>query len=126
MTEKWKDIEEFKGQYSISNTGEVKSLARNVCRFGGLYCADVPEIVMKQFTHYKGYKYVLFSRDGKKIKRYIHRLVACAFIPNPKNLPVVNHDDLNKSHNHVHNLKWATEQENTQHYYDNRPRNETF
>lgn len=50
---------------------------------------------------------------GKK-KLRVHRLVAEAFIPNPDNLPVVDHLDANKSNNIVTNLRWCTQQENTQ------------
>lgn len=127
ITEEWKDIAEFEGRYRVSNHGRVKSCARNICRLGGQFCEDVPEIIMRQFTHYKGYKFVFLSKDGKKRKHFVHRLVAVAFIPNPDNLPIVNHGDLDKSHNHIRNLTWATESENTQHYYDNRPKeDETF
>lgn len=51
--------------------------------------------------------------------KYIHRIIAEAFIPNPENKPQVNHKDLDKQNNHADNLEWATAQENVQHSYDN-------
>lgn len=62
----------------------------------------------------KGYKIVSLKMKGvrKWKKCYIHRLVAIAFIPNPKNLPEVNHKDEDKSNNHISNLEWVTRVEN--------------
>ena len=53
-----------------------------------------------------------------KNKFRVHRLVAKAFIPNPDNLPVVDHIDGNKINNYVENLRWVTVRENTQAAYD--------
>lgn len=58
-----------------------------------------------------GYKRI----GGAKGESLIHRLVTKAFIPNPKNLPFVNHIDGNKQNNSVENLEWVTPQENTIH-----------
>lgn len=122
--EEWKDIEGFEGQYAISNYGRVKSLARNICRLKGTYCVDEPERIMKEMTHYKGHKFVFLSKNNKRYKRYVHRLVAIAFIPNPNDAPIVNHKNLKKHDNFVLNLEWVTDSENTQHYYDNRSQKE--
>lgn len=76
---------------------------------------------MRQYEHWKGHMTIYLRRPGEpKRKFFVHRLVAIAFIPNPDNLPLVNHKDLDKKHNHIRNLEWATESENTQHYYANR------
>jgi len=56
-------------------------------------------------------------RSGKDYK--VHRLVAKTFIPNPDNLPQVNHKDGNKKNNHVDNLEWISRSGNIRHAYDN-------
>lgn len=61
----------------------------------------------------------LKDESGKKHSKRIHRLVAIAFIPNPKNLPQVNHKDGNKLNNNLENLEWTDNKSNTQHGYDN-------
>lgn len=47
----------------------------------------------------------------------VHRLVASLFIPNPDNLPDVNHIDGNRSNNHVSNLEWSSRSDNQKHAY---------
>ena len=75
---------------------------------------------MCQWVDTVGY-YQCTLRDDKNKKHYkrTHRLVARAFIENPNNLPQVNHKDGNKLNNHVDNLEWCTNKDNTQHGYDN-------
>ena len=55
---------------------------------------------------------------GDKIHILIHKAVAYTFLPNPKNLPEVNHKDGNKTNNNINNLEWCTSRENQQHKYD--------
>lgn len=61
----------------------------------------------------------LKDSDGKKHSKRIHRLLAMAFIPNPNNLPQVNHKDGDKLNNNIDNLEWISNKDNTQHGYDN-------
>jgi hypothetical protein len=100
LQEVWKDILGFGGRYQISNFGRVKSFAG----YGHVKCR-----ILKQSTNKYGYKYVtLYGKNGEKKKYHIHRLVATAFLPNPLNLPEVNHKDEQKSHNFSENLEWST------------------
>lgn len=66
-----------------------------------------------------GYKMYNLTINGKKKNFLAHRLVAIHFIPNPDNLPVVNHIDGNKLNNNMINLEWTTQSENRHHAYDN-------
>lgn len=66
-----------------------------------------------------GYKYYRLSKNNKKQMFYAHRLVAEAFLPNPNNLPVVNHIDGNKLNNNLNNLEWTTYSQNAEHAYQN-------
>lgn len=67
-----------------------------------------------------GYKYYRLSKNNCKKMFYAHRLVAEYFIPNPNNLPIVNHIDGNKLNNNVNNLEWVSYSENTKHWHDNK------
>lgn len=100
--ERWMLVEEegklqVKGQYYISDKGNFYSTYSNR--------------LMKPQRCHKGYLYVEIGR--KKYK--LHRLVAKYFIPNPDNLPQVNHKDCNKENNTVENLEWVTNKENYEH-----------
>ena len=64
--------------------------------------------LLKQSVNSFGYKQINLYKDGKMKRYLVHRLVAIAFIPNPNNLPVVNHKDECKSNNNVNNLEWCT------------------
>ena len=60
-----------------------------------------------------GYRHAILNRKN----RNVHRVIAETFIPNPNNLPCVNHKDGNKLNNSVDNLEWCTHSENTIHAY---------
>lgn len=97
MQEIWKDIKGYEGKYQVSNYGRVKSLN---------YRNTGKEQLMKPTLQTNGYLYFSLCKPNKKF--LIHRLVAEAFIPNPNNLPCVNHKDEDKTNNHVDNLEWCT------------------
>lgn len=62
-----------------------------------------------------GYKQVFVCVKNKHYMRYVHRLVAECYLPNPNNLPEINHKDGNKGNNDVINLEWCTSAENKRH-----------
>ena len=69
-----------------------------------------------QLSDASGYKVAFYTdENGKRCKVNVHRLVALAFIPNPENLPIINHKDGVKSNNHVSNIEWSSYKWNNQH-----------
>lgn len=73
---------------------------------------------LKLSTKNNGYAFATLWL-GYKYTVNVHRVVAEAFLPNPDNLPQVNHKDGNKLNNHVDNLEWCTASYNKQHFWDN-------
>lgn len=110
----------FEGTYEVSMIGNVKSLPREVnrTRKGYTFAAKLKGKSSKKFLSH-GYYAVSIGKENSFSPKYIHRLVAQAFIPNPNNLPCVNHKDGNKLNNHVDNLEWCTHRENTIHAHVN-------
>lgn len=111
MKEIWKDISGWEGKYQVSNFGRVKSVARTITRNGNK--VRVFEKILKTNLSY-GYPRVSLGDNPRKAIR-IHRLVAEAFIPNPNNLPDVNHIDGVRDNNRVDNLEWVTKLDNFLH-----------
>lgn len=97
----WREIEGFEGAYLVSDCGEVCSLRRH-------------KHLKPKIDRY-GYDVVTLSLKGKTYYRTVHRLVAQAFIPNPNNLPTVNHINEDKRDNRVKNLEWASIADNDNH-----------
>jgi hypothetical protein len=116
----WKDIEGFEGIYQISDLARVKSLARYVPMKNEIPTLRRERILKPSYAY--GYALVGLSKNKVKKSNSIHRLVACAFIPNPENKPEVNHKYplLGKSFNSLWNLEWNTKSENTAHAVKNK------
>lgn len=102
---KTKPINGFE-RYEIRDDGAVYDTKRNA-----IVCTWVDAVGYKQ-CYLKG-------EDGKRYSKRIHRLLALAYIPNPNNLPQVNHIDGNKLNNNLNNLEWVSNSTNTKHGYDN-------
>lgn len=100
----WKPIRGFEGLYVINPDGQIKNI-----RTG--------HIKAKTFDG-GGYLTVTLTLPELKVKSKrlrLHRLMAIAFIPNPNNLPVVNHIDRNRTNNTISNLEWCTQKDNINH-----------
>lgn len=102
IKEEWKTIEGYEN-YQISSLGRVKSL--NYGRTG-------KEKIIGIHKDKKGYIIYRLYRNGEIQQYKAHRLVASAFIPNPNNLPQVNHKDENKQNNCASNLEWCDAKHN--------------
>lgn len=112
MEEIWKDIPQYEGLYQVSNFGRVKSVERYKQNHNSLQL--IPEKIKAQSVKPNGYQVVNLYKNNKGRNEYVHRLVAMAFIPNPDNLPQVNHKDEDKANNVVDNLEWCTNTYNQQ------------
>lgn len=104
MKEIWRPVTVVGYNYEVSNKGGIKS------ELG----------LMKPTLSHGYYRVCLYRNDGTHKMFQLHRLIAQAFIPNPENLPQVNHIDENKLNNCVENLEWVTAKKNCNH----RTRNE--
>ena len=91
----WCPIKDYEGLYEVSDKGRVRSI-----KFG-------KERILKPLRNTCGYLQVQLWKNGEKKNLLVHRLVAQAFIPNPDNLPQVNHKDEDKENNSVQNLEWC-------------------
>ena len=98
-----KEIPGYEGLYSADRSGKIYShKSKKYLSTGNIN------------SHWN-YVYVRLSKDGKIESCAIHRLIAKTFIPNPNNLPIVNHKDGNGHNNSVDNLEWCTQKENVAH-----------
>ena len=100
--EQWKDIKGYEGLYQVSNLGNVKALKKRAGK------SIRNEKLLKTYIDKYGYVYTILCKNNKTHLATIHRLIAEAFIPNPNNLPQINHKDENKQNNNIDNLEWCT------------------
>lgn len=101
IIEKWEDIPDYEGLYKISNTGKVKNRK---------------DKLLKLWIDRPGYcTCKLYNKDIIPKTYNVHRFVGIVFVPNPKNLPQINHEDCDKTNNMFTNLKWVTNGENQLH-----------
>ena len=101
--ENWRDIKKSAGLYQISDCGRVKSLW-----YG-------KEKIIQPSVNSADYMHLTLCVNGDQIYCNVHVLVAEEFVPNPENLPEVNHRDGNKLNNCAWNLEWTTRQKNLIH-----------
>jgi hypothetical protein len=96
MIESWRDVPGYEGLYEVSDWGRVRRNGK----------------ILKPAKIKNGYLRVDLYKDGIQRHALLHRIVAQAFIPNPQNLPQVNHKDEDKTNNAVSNLEWCTQEYN--------------
>ena len=119
----WKPVKNYEGYYEVSDSGEVRSMDRFVETKTGRQKGMKRMLlgnVMKQTesvgkTRESGYLVVNLRKDHTSKVVCVHHLVAETFIPNPDNLPTINHIDGNKHNHRVENLEWASYSENNIH-----------
>lgn len=105
-----KPVKGYEGYYEVDQFGRVFSVDRviSVEDNGRKYDKPIAGKQMKQTMHDKGYKVVSLTKGGKTKNKFVHRLVAEAFLDNPDDLPMVNHKDEDKTNNFLENLEWCT------------------
>lgn len=120
MHEIWKEVYGYEGLYEVSNLGRVRSLDHLVTQQkGSCFITRIYKgRILKPRIPKNKYPYLHLSKQGVQLTVKVHRLVAQTFIPNPENLPQVNHKDGNKQNNVVTNLEWADSKMNINHAFD--------
>ena len=93
MIEEWRDVPGYEGLYEVSNLGRVRNIKTGR--------------ILRPLKHAGGYLQVALYKNGTVRTSLINRLVALAFLPNPQNLPQINHKDEDKTNNTVDNLEWC-------------------
>lgn len=103
----WKPIVGYEGIYEISDMGDVKRLAHITIDSLGRRIAHKDRIIRPRISRRTGYPTISLYKDGRAKSFTIHSLIAKAFIPNPLNLPCVNHIDEDRSNSVLSNLEWC-------------------
>lgn len=109
-TEIWKDIPNYEGHYQVSNFGRVRGIKDPH--------GNYREYIRTPYKHKNGYLFLGLWKENNATAFSVHRLVALAFLPNPNDLPEVNHKDGIKTNNYIDNLEWVSTSENRKHAWD--------
>ena len=111
MEEVWKDVVGYEGYYEVSNLGNVRAVDRIITRIDGVSYKKCRKSMAKVLND-DGYPTVKLSKNGKSTRIAVHRLVAMAFVPNPDELPEVNHIDFDRTNVKADNLEWVSHKDN--------------
>lgn len=103
-TDEWRAVAGYEGAYEVSRSGQVRNVITG-------------RILRQQMQSNGKYRFVHLWASNRGKGHRVHRLVACAFHPNPDGKPQVNHIDSDRLHNHADNLEWVTVSENHKHAY---------
>jgi len=112
--ERWLPVKGFEDYYEVSDLGRFKALDRVITRHNGVK-ESKPSRILKNLYYSNGYCQLMFYVDKVRSTFIAHRVVAEHFIPNPHNLPIVNHKDLSRDNNKVSNLEWMNHSQNALH-----------
>lgn len=114
--EHWLPVVGYEGLYEVSDHGRVRSLEKRCLgRWGAVRVMPSKLLRLDSGQRNNGYVDVGLCRGRRQKKHYVHRLVAAAFVPNPRGLTDVNHIDLNRANNAASNLEWVTPLANSRH-----------
>ena len=110
--EVWKDIRGYEKYYQISNLGRVRSLDRIIKDEKNNRTFNIKGKIITPTDNGNGYLIIGLRKNGKRNNKYIHRLVAEAFLDKCDGQEYINHIDFNKKNNNISNLEWCTQKEN--------------
>lgn len=115
----WKDFSIETTRYAVSNLGRIKRCQQEIYhkdKTGKMVEYVFGEKLLTLTIMANGYLRIeKHLKTGRSVSKFVHRIVAEAFIPNPCNKPEVNHKNGNKQDNRVVNLEWVTKSENQRH-----------
>lgn len=106
MMQDFQPLVGYESTHKINKTGCIKTLKRR---------GNLEEKILPLFIDRRGYVRVSLTKDNEQKHKTLHRLLAIQFIPNPNNLPQVNHKDGNKKNNNLSNLEWCNNSHNIKH-----------
>ncbi len=110
----WKPLVGFEGYYEISNHGRIKNTGFRENKANNIKTQRIKNLHIST-----GYLCTKLWVNGKCKHMLLHRAIAMAFIPNPDNLPFINHKDCNRLNNNISNLEWCTPKQNAVHAWEN-------
>lgn len=122
QSEEWRDIPGYEGYYQVSSLGNVRGVDRFVPMANYRRGRTIKGRTKIALIDKHGYLKVLLCQNGIRKNHFVHQLVALAFIPNPQNLPTVNHKDETKTNNHVSNLEWMSSENNVKYSHSKKVR----
>lgn len=110
----WKPIPDYDGHYEASTMGRIRSVDKQTPhpRNHNMVLSRKGRILRSELDKY-GYPVVTLCANSVRKTFKVHRLVALAFIPNPDNLPQIDHINAKRFDNRPENLRWCTTQQNT-------------